>query len=215
MNPQSPQTKFGFHVSKDNDLEFNLKESSGDVIITINPEEEVKESLLKEETSIPKEEPNPLKEEPILESKVSQENNSNPEAPPPNLVLNEPEPNFSIEFMPKDTNIKKDIFTHFSHSPFYILNLVFFEKNQGIQTLLQMIHLSRSASQIISILDFIENLWGFFERDFLLANFSLVLEDIKLIPQKINEDEIKNSKKTEIAELLHTIEVLFLFSSIF
>ena len=207
MNPQSPQTKFGFHVSKDSDLEFNLKESSGDVIITINPEEEIKESLLKEETSTPIEEPNSFKEEPILEAKATPENNPNPEATQPNFEQKEAEPNFSIDFMPKDTNIKKDIFTHLSHSPFYIINLVFFEKNQGIQTLLQMIHLSRSASQIISILDFIENLWGFFERDFLLANFSLVLEDIKLIPQKINEDEIKNSKKTEIAELLHTIEV--------
>ena len=210
MNPQSPQIKFGFHVSQDSDLEFNVKESSGDVIITINPEEEIKESLL-EEKSTSKEEPNSFKEEPILEAKVTPENNYNPEATPPNLEPKEAEPNFSIEFMPKDTNIKKDVFTHLSHSPFYIINLVFFEKNQGIQTLLQMIHLSRSASQIISILDFIENLWGFFERDFLLANFSLVLEDIKLIPQKINEDEIKNSKKTEIAELLHTIEVLLNF----
>jgi len=190
-------TQFGFHISKDVDLEMNLNVPK-DAIITINLSEDTSEESKKMEI-----------EEPISKEKPTMDL----EAAPSNTLNQEPrpevkEPDFSIDYQPIDTNIKKDVFNQANNSPFYVMNLVFFEKQQGIIALLQMIHLSRSASQIISILDFIENLWNFFEKEFLLASFSQVLEDIKMIPQKINEDEIKNSKKTEISELLHTIEVL-------
>lgn len=114
-----------------------------------------------------------------------------------------------MDYQPANTNIKKEIFLQTNCSPFYVINLSFFEKNQGFQKLLQLIHVSRSASQIIAILDFFQNLWNFFEKEFLMEIFGIILEDIKMIPMKINEDEIKNSKKNEISELLHTIEVFF------
>lgn len=110
-------------------------------------------------------------------------------------------------FFPSETKLKPKVFEEISLSPFVVLNLISFEKSQGFQKLMDLIRGNSSASNIIAILDFFETLWTFFEKDYLLGFLSQVLDDIKAIPQKINEDEIKNSKKTEISELLHTIEV--------
>ena len=200
-------TKFGFHISTDtDDLEQQQpvnKNSSEEVVTTINLNEtSTKNNELNE---------NAENREENSENQKDQENLENITK----IQKNEEIPDFSIDFHPNKTKIKKDVFDQSSLSPFYIMNLTFFEKSQGIQTLLSLIHCSRSASQIIAILDFIENLWSFFEKDFLMENFNNVLEDIKLIPQKISEDEIKNSKKTEISELLHTIEVIMIIHSIY
>lgn len=111
--------------------------------------------------------------------------------------------------IPKETFIKKSLLEDYSVSPFFLMNLDTFEKHGGLQKLAKLIRENKSASHIISILEFIENLWNFFEKEYLMEFLGGVLEEIKQIPQKINEDEIKNSKKTEISELLHTIEFVY------
>lgn len=180
---QISDDKFGFYLSNDSeDLEFNMKK------LEANEQANFLENDQNKNENIP----------------------NNTEEKKEETLIEEKDTNDVFEYQPNETNVKKKIFTLPEYSPFFVINLVFLDKIQGFQKLLQLIHNSHSASQIISVLDFFENLWIFFEKDYLMANLSQVLEDIKLVPQKINEDEIKNSKKTEISDLLHTIEVHFI-----
>ena len=80
----------------------------------------------------------------------------------------------------------------------------------GIDALVQYTENFSSVSFIVLILEIFNELQGIFDEEVLKNDVIMRLKSILMnIPNNINEDDIKNSKKEDFTKLLKAIEIFF------